>query len=51
MPPLRADPEAVTDDPHPDHQFRINRGSAGVAVEGREVSAQLGEIEEAINTV
>ena len=29
--------EAVTDDQHPDHQLRIDRGAAGVAIERREV--------------
>lgn len=47
--PLRADPEAVADGQHPDHQLRVDRWPAGVAVEGREVLAQVAEIEEAVD--
>ena len=37
QPPLGANAEAVADDQHADHQLRINRWTAGVAVERREV--------------
>src|SRR5712671_1598859 len=35
-PPLGPDAEAVADDQHPEHQFRIDRGPAGMAVKWRE---------------
>ena len=49
QPPLGSDAEAVADDQHADHQLRIDRGPAGVAVEGGEVMAQIAEVEEAID--
>jgi hypothetical protein len=33
QPPLGADGEAIADDEHPDHQFRIDRGPANCATE------------------
>jgi len=47
--PLRADAKAITDDQHADHELRVDRGTTGVAVERREVLAQLAEVEEAID--
>ncbi len=44
--PLEPNAEAVADDQHPDQEFRINRGSADVAVERGEVLAQIVEIKE-----
>lgn len=41
QPPLRPDPEAVADDEHPDHELWVDRGAPGMAVERREVLAQL----------
>src|SRR6476646_838169 len=47
--PLGANTEAVSNDQHPDHQFRINRGPTGVAIERSEMAAQLAQIKESIN--
>ena len=47
--PFRADAEAVAEQQHPHHQLGINRGATRVAVERREVLAEIGEIEEPIN--
>ncbi len=47
--PLRADPEAVADQQHPDHQRRINRGPSHLAVERSQMRADIREIDEAIN--
>ena len=49
QPPLGTNAEAVTHDQHPDHQLRIDRRPTGVAVERREMAAQLAKIEESIN--
>jgi hypothetical protein len=49
QPALRADAEAVAHDQHADHQLRIDRWAARVAVERREVIAQFSEVEEAID--
>ena len=48
-PTLGSNAEAVADDQHSDHQFRIDRGAAGVAVERCEVMPQLAEVEEAVD--
>jgi hypothetical protein len=40
---LRADAVAVADDEHPDHQLRIDRGAADVAIVGLELLVQVGE--------
>ena len=47
--PFRADAEAVAEQQHPHHQLRIDRGATRVAIERREVLAEIGEIEEPIN--
>jgi len=49
QPPLRANTEAVANDQHPHHQFRIDRRPTGVAIERREVATQIAEVEKAIN--
>ena len=49
QPALGADAEAVADDQHADHQLRVDRRAPGVAVERREMAAQLAEVEEAID--
>ena len=49
QPALRADAEAVADDQHPDHQFRIDRGAADLAVEGPKVSSDSGQIHEPVD--
>src|SRR5262245_55213846 len=38
---LRADPVAVTDDEHSDHQLRINRWPPELAVEALELAAKV----------
>lgn len=48
-PAFRWNSEAVADDQHPDHQLRIDRWAARVAVEGGEVLAQLAQVEEAVD--
>jgi hypothetical protein len=49
QPPLRADAKAVADDQHPDHQFRIDRRTADVAVERSQVSPQAVERHEPVD--
>ena len=49
QPTLGTDAEAVTDDQHPDHQFRIDRGPPDLAVEGLQMRAEARQINEAIN--
>jgi len=46
---LRTNAEAVADQQHPHHQLRIDRRTAGVAVERGELLAQLSQIEEPID--
>jgi len=41
QPPLEADAIAVADDEHSDHQLRVDRGSADVAVERRQPLAKV----------
>ena len=48
-PALRADAEAVADDQHPDHQFRIDRGTPDLAVEGPQVRADAGQVDEPVD--
>jgi hypothetical protein len=43
QPPLRPDAEAIANQEHPDQQFRINRGAAGIAVKWRQVLANTGQ--------
>ena len=49
QPPLRADAEAIAHQQHPDHQLRIDRGPADVAVVGRQVSAHARQIDEPVD--
>jgi hypothetical protein len=49
QPALGADAEAMADDQHPDHQFRVDGGAAGVAVERREVLAQTTEVKNPVD--
>ena len=49
QPPLGADPAAVTDQQHADHQLGINRGPADGAVVGRKLAADVGQLDEAVN--
>lgn len=46
---LRANAERIANDQHPDHQHWINGRPACVAVEGCELTAQLAQVQEAIN--
>jgi hypothetical protein len=46
---LRSNPIAVTHQQHPDHQLRIDRGAAGVAVKRRQLAAEIPEIEDDVN--
>ena len=46
---LGPDAIAVADQQHSDHQFRINRGPPGVAVERRELATQPAQIEDGID--
>jgi hypothetical protein len=39
-PALGADPEAVADDQHPDHELGIDRGPADLTVEGPQMRSQ-----------
>jgi hypothetical protein len=48
-PPLRPDAEAVADDQHPDHQLRVGRRAARLAVVRGQLTPQPGEIDEAID--
>src|SRR6266478_5094279 len=43
QPPLEADAIAVADDEHSDHQLRVDRGSADVAVERRKLLAKVSQ--------
>jgi hypothetical protein len=46
---LRSNPLAVTHQQHPDHQLRIDRGAAGVAVKRRQLAVEIPEIEDDVN--
>ena len=48
-PTLRADAHAITDDQHPDHQFRIDGGPPRVAVIGPNMLADAFQINEAVD--
>ena len=47
--PLEAKAVAVTDDEHPDHQLRINRGPPHVAIIGPQMCPNLGQVDEPID--
>jgi len=49
QPPLRSDTEAVTDQEHPDHQFRIDRGPTNATVERRQVPPDLLKVNKPID--
>jgi hypothetical protein len=46
---LGADGKAITHDQHPDHQLRIDRGAANVAVERLQLPPHLTQIKEPFN--
>jgi len=49
QPALGPDAEAVAHDQHADHQLRIDRGPANVAVVGAEVLPHPGQVDEPVN--
>jgi hypothetical protein len=49
QPPLRADAKAISDDQHADEQFRIDRGSAGVTIELRQMCTHRAEVDEPVD--
>src|SRR5215469_17478697 len=49
QPPLRADAEAVPDDQHADHQLRVDRRSAHLAVERAQVLADTRQIHKPVD--
>jgi len=46
---LQLNAQAVADDQHADHQFRIDRGLPGVAVVRLQVLAQVRQVEEVVD--
>ena len=46
---LRTDPKTITNYQHADHQLRIDRWSAGMAIKRGEISAQIRQVEKLIN--
>ena len=48
-PSFGSDTEAVADQQHADHQFRIDRGPASVAVERGQMLTNAAEVDEAVN--
>jgi hypothetical protein len=49
QPALRADAGAVANDQHPDHQLRIDGGTARVAVERCEVLVQITKVQDPVD--
>lgn len=49
QPTLRTDAHAVADDQHPDHQFGIDGGPARLAVEGPQMRADAGQVNEEVD--
>jgi hypothetical protein len=49
QPPLRPDAEAIAKDQHADHQLRINRRPAGLAIKRRQLSPQPRKVDEAVD--
>ena len=48
-PPLGADAHAVADDQHTHHQLGVDRGSTHLAVERLQRSAEIGEVQVAVD--
>ena len=46
---FRADAQAVTNDQHADHWFRVNRRATGMAIVRRQMIMQVRQIEKAVN--
>ncbi len=49
QPPLRAEAEAIADRRHPDHRFRIDRGTAHEAIERRRLGAKPTQVENRVD--
>jgi hypothetical protein len=49
QPPLGADPEAIADNQHPDHQLRIDRRPARLAVVGFKMRPNLRQIDKPVD--
>jgi hypothetical protein len=49
QPPLGADPKAITDDQHPDHQFRIDRWATNRTVKGGQLPPQIAKLDEPVD--
>lgn len=49
QPPLRPDAHAIADDQHPDHQLRVDRRPAGIAVIGAQLRLDVAEIYEPVD--
>jgi hypothetical protein len=49
QPALGADAHAITDDQHPDHQLGGDRGPSRLAIEGLQVLADAGQIDEPVD--
>jgi hypothetical protein len=47
-PPLRPEPEAIAYNQHPDHQLRVDRRPACLAVERRQLPPQLSQVHKAV---
>jgi len=47
--PFRPDAEAIANDQHPDHQFGIDRRPPDRTVEGRQLAANLRQVDKAID--
>ena len=48
-PALRADAETIAYQQHPDHQLRVDRGPAHLAVEWAEMGTNVGEIDKPVD--
>ena len=49
QPPLGPDAHAIADDEHPDHQLRIDRRAARLAVERLQLLANAGQVDEPVD--
>jgi len=49
QPALRANAHNIADEQYPDHQFRIDRGTADGAVESTQVGADAGQVDEPVD--
>jgi len=48
-PAFRTNAEAIADQQHPNHQLRVDRRTSDLAVEGLQVSAHAGQVDETID--